>query len=181
MVDRLISRYDAIEDRSTGDYLLWSAKKNDCHIFLMKPLTYMNLSGRAVSSFLEHHPLLSHRILVTYDDVAIALGQIRIRPGGSAGGQKGMRHIIETLGSNQIPRLRIGIDSTFRAGLPLPDFVLQPFHEQEVVMVRQVLDLAENAADMWIREDIATVMGQFNTKTPLLIQDITMNGGERSE
>lgn len=92
-----------------------------------------------------------------------------------------MRHIIETLGTSEIPRLRIGIDSSFREGLPLPEFVLQPFHQQEVVTVRQVLDRAEDAADMWTREDISTVMGQFNNKTPPETRETQINGGERSE
>ena len=181
LVDRLISRYDAREEGGMRDSLLWSAQVDDTRIFLMKPLTYMNLSGRAVGHFLQKTPLQPHQILVAYDDVAISLGLIRIRKSGSAGGQKGMRHIIETLGTDQIPRLRIGIDSSYREGLPLPEFVLQPFHEKEVDTVRLVLDQAENAADMWTRDDIAAVMGQFNKKTPPESRETTINGGERSE
>jgi len=162
LVDRLVDRLGAQARAGGHGYMLWMAQTDRLDIALVKPLTYMNLSGLAVAEFLRRHPLTLDEVLVVYDDVALPLGAIRIRPAGSAGGQKGMRHIIETLETDQLARLRIGVDAPFRAGEPLADFVLSDFREEELPDLRDALARAEEAAIAWLHEDIAQVMARFN-------------------
>ncbi len=171
LVDHLIERFGAQEERGESTYLLWSARRAGRRVFLMKPVTYMNRSGLALVSFLQRFPLRPLSILVIFDDVALPLGLIRIKPSGSAGGQKGMGHIIRTLETSDIPRLRIGIDSQFRNGLPLPDFVLSPFHPEEEPLAREALARAAAAAELWLCSEMTTLMARFNTKASSLNKD----------
>ena len=161
LIDRLVEKLRAREAASSRHALLWSAVHNEATVWLMKPLTYMNLSGLAVQAFLEQRPLPLENLLTAFDDIALPPGKIRVRPSGSAGGQKGIRHIMETLESDEIPRLRIGIGSEARRG-PLADFVLSEFDEDELPLVHGALDLSVDAALMWLNHDIETVMGRFN-------------------
>ncbi len=171
LVDNLIERFGAQEERGESTYLLWSARQSGRRVFLMKPVTFMNRSGMAVASFLQRFHLEAPAILVIFDDIALPLGLIRIKPSGSAGGQKGMAHIIQTMETSDIPRLRIGIDSEFRNGLPLPDFVLSPFHPEEEPLAREALALAADAAKLWLHSEMTTLMARFNTKASSLNKD----------
>lgn len=180
LLDRLIDTFAAEPIKGPGNSLLWSGTgPSQQTVYLMKPLTYMNLSGEAVLAFLGQHKMEIGDILVTYDDISLPLGRLRIRPRGSAGGQKGIKHIIETLGTSEIPRLRIGIDSDARMGRPLPDFVLEDFAEGEVSVLRDALDRAEKAALCWLREGMGPAMAQFNANTTHGESDstVSMNGG----
>ncbi len=179
LVDRLINHFGAREARADASQLLWVAEQDDTRVFFMKPMTFMNLSGRAVASFLQKHPLEPHQMLVAYDDVALPLGKIRIRPSGSAGGQKGMRDIIEVLETRDIPRLRIGVDSSLRGEMTLPEFVLSPFGDDEAPVLSKVLDLALQASKSWLHQDIVTIMSGFNARSPLENNDQNqLDGGE---
>ncbi len=167
LVDRLIERLGAAERPGGPDCLVWIANVNGKDTALMKPLTFMNLSGNAVAAFLRAHSLAPGDTLVAFDDVALPIGSIRVRPAGSAGGQKGMKHIIDALGTDQIPRLRIGVDSELRQERPLAEFVLEPFAEAELPLMRGALETAEDAAAAWLETPIAEVMAAYNAKKPL--------------
>ena len=171
LVDRLIESLGAKEVRSPGHSVLWAAHVGDVQVFLMKPLTYMNLSGHAVISFLQEYPIPVSDILIAYDDVAIPVGALRLRPSGSAGGQKGIRHIMECLETDQVPRLRIGIDGPARQGRPLPDFVLEEFGSEEAPLIEDALTRAAEAATLWLREEITAVMAMFNAKAPVALSE----------
>ena len=90
-----------------GEYAKVSVAGNE--VFLLKPHTYMNLSGQAVSSLARFYKITPDRVIVCFDDVSLDVGKLRLRGNGSAGGQKGMKHIIEQLGTDKIARLRLGI------------------------------------------------------------------------
>lgn len=171
LVDRLMERFGPGKVEHHEHYFLFSATWREKRLYLMKPMTFMNLSGRAVMSFLRRRDIEPRRLLVAFDDVALPLGSIRIRPRGSSGGQKGMRHMIETLGTAEIPRLRIGIrprnDPAEVAGNPhesLTELVLGGFSEEERPIIGGALEHAADAACMWLTEDFATVMSGFNTR-----------------
>ena len=167
LLDRLVETLAASPVPFARNALLWSGTgPSNETVFLMKPLTYMNLSGDAVSPFLAVQPMEAENVLVAYDDVSLPLGRIRIRQRSSAGGQKGIKHIIEVLATDQVPRLRIGIDSDSRMGRPLPEFVLEDFAEGEVCVLRDSLDLAQDAALCWLREGIGPTMGLYNASDP---------------
>jgi len=186
LLDRLVDRLGATLVPATGPSVLWRGEHAGSEVLLMKPLTYMNLSGEALAKHLAAHPLPVEHTLIVYDDVALPLGVLRARPSGSAGGQKGMRHIIDCLGTREIPRLRIGIDSEHRGGMPLPDFVLADFEEDELPLIRSALDAAEDAAVLWLESDMTRVMAAFNarrdpgeTQTCESLTSIDGHGGER--
>jgi len=182
LLDRLIERYGATLDDEGGNYVLWRSERDKFRLFFMKPTTYMNLSGHALASFYQHHTLPLEQVLVVYDDVALPLGTIRARASGSAGGQKGMAHIIESVGTKAVPRLRIGIDSTTRGAMSLPDFVLSGFSQEEIPTFRQSLDDAEQAFDLWLEADMIKVMERFNKKAQTSDKNdelqVPINGGE---
>ncbi len=172
LVDRLIERFGPDKVETYHYYVLYTANWREKRLYLMKPTTFMNLSGQAVASFLSPRGIEPRNLLVAYDDVALPLGSIRIRPKGSSGGQKGMRHIIETLRTKEIPRLRIGIrPRTGPAGHaadhprePLTDLVLGAFTEEERPIIEGALERAADAASRWLTEDINSLMSSFNTK-----------------
>jgi peptidyl-tRNA hydrolase, PTH1 family len=133
-------------------------------IWLQKPQTFMNDSGRAVAAALSFYRLKPQEMLVVYDDVDLPLGKIKLRPGGSAGGHNGIKSIIASTGTDQFPRLKIGIAA--EQGRPdgdkLADFVLATFTEDERAHLAQVLDRAEQAVQHSLQAGIDSAMNLFN-------------------
>jgi PTH1 family peptidyl-tRNA hydrolase len=134
---------------------------NRVPVVLAQPMTYMNNSGQAAQALLKAYHLKPQDMLVVYDDFALKVGTLRLRPSGSAGGQGGMRSIMTYTGTQEFPRLRLGV-GPLPEGVPMPDFVLSPFEESEKERMRQVLEYAADAAEAWLTEPIETVMSQFN-------------------
>lgn len=137
-------------------------------VLLAKPMTYMNASGEAVGQLAAFYKIAPAAILVVHDDLDLPLGRIRLRPGGSAGGQKGVASTIKALGSADFHRLRVGIsrpgaaNSDAPPGMEPADYVLQPFsagQEQEMVFARQ---RAVEALETWLARGIEAAMNQFN-------------------
>lgn len=130
-------------------------------VTLMKPQTFMNLSGEAVANFARREKVAPEEILVVYDDMALPLGRIRIRPGGSAGGHNGMKSIIGHLGSNEFPRVRIGIGSAYRDAV---DHVLSRFRRGEKETVHNAIMQAADAVAMIAADGIEAAMNLYNRK-----------------
>ncbi len=130
---------------------------------LLKPLTYMNLSGQSVRAVLDWYKLSPSSVLVLYDDLDLPVGRIRLRPSGSAGGQKGMKSIIEHLRTQEVPRLRYGI------GRPTPDdsrdtasYVLGSFRPEERQLLLQVMPLSQEAIELILRSGLEKAMSLYN-------------------
>lgn len=130
-------------------------------VVLMKPQTFMNLSGEAVRAAAEYYKLASADIIVIYDDVDIAFGTIRLRPKGSAGTHNGMRNIVYQLESDQFPRVRIGIKAEKRDA-ELYEYVLSRFAKEEEKTLADVLDRATDAVLSIVREGIDVAMNRYN-------------------
>lgn len=130
-------------------------------VVITKPQTFMNLSGRAVGRVARLHQIAPPQLLVVFDDLDLPLGRLRLRPDGGSGGHKGMRSIIERLGTQAFPRLRVGIDRP-PGKMDPADYVLLPFSEQEKALLSQVVDLAVSAIDCWLTHGIDVAMGRFN-------------------
>jgi len=130
-------------------------------IILAKPLTYMNLSGDAVAPLARFYKIEPDRILIIADDLDIPLGTIRIRPSGSSGGQKGIRHIIERMGTQAIPRIRIGIGRP-PGKMDAAAYVLTPFKADEEIIALESVDRAAKAAETWLADGIDAAMNRFN-------------------
>lgn len=132
-------------------------------IILAKPRTFMNLSGQAVSALARYYHIELENLLVIHDDVDLEFEVIRIRPEGSSAGQKGMESIIQSLGTDQFPRLRVGIGRP-PGRLPTPAYVLRPFTSQEQEVLPFIIQNAADAARAFITGDIETVMNKYNQK-----------------
>lgn len=128
-------------------------------VILMKPTTYMNLSGECVREVIDFYKLTNEDILVIYDDISLDLGKIRIRRKGSAGGHNGIKSIIAHVGSDEFSRIKIGI------GQPkgdLVNYVLGKFSKEEKEVLEEVLEVSKLATDTIIREDINSAMNKYN-------------------
>ncbi|HNS52887.1 MAG TPA: aminoacyl-tRNA hydrolase [Anaerolineae bacterium] len=134
-------------------------------VALAKPQTFMNESGRAVGRVSQVCGVAPSQVLVVLDDLDLPLGRLRLRPDGGSAGHKGMRSIIERLGTQAFPRLRVGIDRP-PGRMDPAEYVLLPFAEQELVVVRQVLDHAVSAIECWLAEGIDVAMGRYNPPAP---------------
>jgi len=131
-------------------------------LILAQPLTFMNLSGEAVSKLMRYYDVEPEQLLVVYDDVALPFGKIRVRPGGSDAGQRGMKSIIASLGgNNKFPRLRVGVGAP-PAKMAMPDYVLGKFGEAERQDLPKIIDLSIEAIEFWLEQGIEPAMTRFN-------------------
>jgi peptidyl-tRNA hydrolase, PTH1 family len=132
-------------------------------MILLKPLTFMNLSGKAVQSAMSFYQLLPADILIVLDDLALPCGRLRLRGSGTSGGHNGLKDIERALGTNEYPRLRIGIDPA-----PPPmrgkDYVLGRFTPEQRKLLEPTIDRACNAILTWMEKGIASAMSQFNAE-----------------
>lgn len=128
---------------------------------LVKPQTFMNLSGVAVVGLMKKHEIKADNILIISDDVALPLGQLRLRQAGSAGGQNGLKSIIKEIGTQSFARLRVGIapDHPIRN---LSDFVLGEFSKSERVTLNEMILKAANAVEVLLQNGIAEAMSKYN-------------------
>jgi PTH1 family peptidyl-tRNA hydrolase len=134
--------------------------------FLVKPQTYMNLSGRAVGSVGRFYKITPQETLVVFDDVDLPLGRLRLRASGSAAGHNGLKSLISTLGTDQFPRVKVGIgaDSGRPAGDRLVGHVLGRFSEEEKAAVAQAVDRAADAVMGALKSGLGAAMNFFNRK-----------------
>lgn len=132
----------------------------DIKTILAKPLTFMNDSGQAVSPLLSYYKVPASRLLVIYDDLDLPLGRIRLRSSGSAGGHNGMLSIIRQLGSNDFPRLRVGIGRP-EHGEPY-QYVLSDFAADQAIEMSKAYERAVDAVECYLREGVEAAMNQYN-------------------
>jgi peptidyl-tRNA hydrolase, PTH1 family len=129
--------------------------------WLLCPLTYMNNSGSSVLEARDFYKVENADLLILCDDFNLPVGKLRIRSKGSSGGQKGLEDIIRRLGTEDVPRLRIGIGPV-TSGWDPADFVLGRFNKEELPIINQAIQIAADAAVVWVRDGIESCMNQFN-------------------
>lgn len=132
-------------------------------LILLKPSTYMNLSGNAVRYWLNEKKIPVENMLVVVDDLALPFGQLRLRPGGSEGGHNGLRHISSVLGTQQYARLRFGIGNDFPRGGQV-DFVLGEFGEEDLAIMDERLATAGEMVKSFALSGIQFTMNHYNKK-----------------
>jgi len=130
-------------------------------VLLLKPTTYMNLSGRAVQAAMAFYRLAAPEIMVVLDDLALPCGKLRIRKDGSSGGHNGLKDIERMLATDAYPRLRIGIDAP-PPRVPGRDYVLGRFTEAQRPIVSQAVKRAVQAIETWIGQGMETAMNRYN-------------------
>jgi len=130
-------------------------------MLFVKPLTFMNLSGQAIRALADFHKVELADLLVIADDVNLPLGRLRARPGGSAGGHNGFKSVAQHLGTDQFPRLRVGVGRGDQRR-DLADHVLARFDPDERPVIDEAIGRAADAIEVFAREGIAGVMNRFN-------------------
>ena len=163
LVDLLAAQAGREVRRSECRSLVGLAEVEGRRVELVKPQTYMNLSGESVACLLRKRADLkpSNDLVVVSDDIALPFGSIRIRPSGSSGGQKGLKNIISTLGTDEFPRLRVGIKPEHPVG-DTAGFVLERFPRGQREEVEQILERCAEALRAVIRDGIDRAMSMYN-------------------
>jgi PTH1 family peptidyl-tRNA hydrolase len=138
---------------------------NNHKVMLIKPQTFMNLSGRAVSKIVSYYKIPFQDLLIVYDDLNLEFGQIRIRKKGSAGGHKGIESIMQYLNSEEIPRLRIGIGNpSVNFNFDSVSYVLSNFNGDEEDKIKETIKLSTGAIKTIIEDDFEKAMRKYNRK-----------------
>ena len=138
---------------------------NNHKVILVKPQTFMNLSGRAVSKVVSYYKISLRDLLIVYDDLNLELGQVRIRKKGSAGGHKGIKSIMQYLDSEEIPRLRIGIGNpSVNFNFDYVSYVLSNFNNEEKDKIGEVIQLSTDAIKTVIEDGLEKAMRKYNRK-----------------
>jgi PTH1 family peptidyl-tRNA hydrolase len=160
VVDRLAEGGSGAKFARKFDGLIAETEIDFRRVLLLKPETFMNLSGRSVRQALQFYKLELADLLVVCDDLSLPLGKLRLRGGGSDGGQKGLRDISAQLGSEGYARLRIGIGD--RGPVDAADFVLSRFRSAERPAVDDALIRATQAVAVWVTQGLPVAMNRFN-------------------
>jgi PTH1 family peptidyl-tRNA hydrolase len=164
LIDRLFERAGGRRFRDEANAKVAEVTLARERVMLAKPQTFMNLSGNSVRPLLERYGGGDvANLLVASDEAALPFGMIRVRPGGSAGGQKGLKSIIERLGTQEFARLRLGV----RPDHPLTDlssFVLSPIPKRDRELLDRVLDRAADAVEVILGEGVERAMALFNER-----------------
>ena len=164
VIDRISDKYNISVDTKKHLALTGRGIIEGQKVVLIKPQTYMNLSGESIRSVVDFYKAdPSHELIVIYDDVNLDTGQLRIREKGSAGGHNGIKNIIAHLGTQVFPRIRVGVGEK-PPGYDLADYVLGHFSKAEQAQMEDGFDRAADAARMIVAGDIGGAMSRYNRK-----------------
>lgn len=163
VIERLAERMAIPLDSSRGNARYGLGRLGERRVCLAIPLTYMNESGQAVGPLARFFKVPPERVLVAYDELDLPLGQLRLRPEGGPGGHRGMRSLIQAMGTSAFPRLRLGIGRPPAAWDPA-DYVLAAFAPDELPVVEGLLDEGVEALDFAVREGLEAAMNRFNRR-----------------
>ncbi len=151
-------------DRAKFQALIGKGTVAGHSVVLMQPQTYMNNSGLAVQQAAAFYKLPPERVLVLFDDIDLDVGRLRIRRGGSAGGHNGVKSIIACLGSQEFPRIKIGVGAKPHPDYDLADWVLSRFTVQELKLLEPAIGRAVEAVPVLLAEGLERAASQFNRK-----------------
>ncbi len=160
--DELAARHGAGDFRAKFHSLLTEADISGARCLIIKPQTFMNLSGTAVGEAAGFYKVPPERVVMLFDDAELPLGRIRVRPGGRDGGHNGVADICRALGTERIPRVKVGIGRPANPDYPLADWVLGRFTPDELVAVTAGARRAADAVECLIAEGVPAAMNRFN-------------------
>jgi PTH1 family peptidyl-tRNA hydrolase len=161
VVDELARRRALMFESSPGDAVMARERGPGAQVILAKPLTFMNLSGQAVGGLMRYYRIDLEDVLVVADDVNLPLGRLRVRRRGSDGGHNGLRSVIDSVGTEEVARLRVGVDRGDRRR-DLADHVLATFDQSELEIMRLAINNASDAVEVFASEGINAAMNRFN-------------------
>ena len=160
--DALAKKLGVSINRLRFKALTAAAEINGEKVLLMKPQTFMNLSGEAVGQAARFYEIPPERVLVVSDEISLPLGKLRVRPKGSAGGHNGLKSIITSLGSDAFPRIRIGVGAPPHPDYDMADWVLSVFRNQDLEDMLAASDRAAEAVTTYISDGPERAMNRFN-------------------
>ena len=163
-LDALAERLHARVDRVKFQALMGPADLDGQKLILLKPTTYMNLSGQAVQAAARFYKIPPERILVLFDDISLDPGRLRVRKNGSAGGHNGIKSIISCLGSQEFPRVKIGVGAKPHPDYDLADWVLSTFPYDQRQAMDETYQRAAEAAVTVITQGVEAAANRFNGK-----------------
>lgn len=161
VIDILSKEYGISVTKIKHKALIGEGRIGTEKVILVKPQTYMNLTGETLIDIYKYYKVDLSNIIVIYDDIDLEVGKIRIRKKGSGGTHNGMRSITKCLGSTDFPRIRVGVSKP-RLGQDLADFVLSRFRKEEAENIENGLEKSYRAVDAIIRENIDIAMNKYN-------------------
>lgn len=161
VMDEILKKLNIELDKEKYEALYTIYKYQNEKIYFVKPMTYMNNSGKAVKAIMDYYKLNVDDLLVIYDDLDLPVGKIRLRESGSCGGQNGMRSIIDLLGSQNIKRIRVGIGKD--PLIPTVDYVLGKVSQSDKKEYKKALDKASEAVIYYLDNDFNKTMSIFNS------------------
>ena len=165
-IDILADKLGCKIDKAKFQGLYGQTKYAGGKLFLLKPLTYMNLSGRSVLQLSAYFHVPPQRIIVLFDDISLEPGRLRIRADGSAGGHNGIKSIIAEVGSQDFPRVKIGVGAKANPSQDLADWVLSAFSASEEKALSSALDRAADAALCIIDKGVPEAANRYNGSKP---------------
>jgi PTH1 family peptidyl-tRNA hydrolase len=174
VIDELVRRHFLSKPRIKFEAETWEFDLGSERHWLLKPLTFMNNSGRSVRQCVEFFQIQTADLLVICDDLNLSLGQLRLKGSGSDGGQKGMRDIRQQLGTEEYPRLRIGIGRP-PGQMNAADFVLSKIAKSEAPSIEHAVVTAADGVELWSRSGIEAAMNRIN----VLVDDAKLQQVEK--
>lgn len=161
LIDRIAVRLNARGMKVQSKAIVTDATYEDHKLILAKPQTYMNLSGQSVQGLVHFYKIPLTNLMVLSDDLDIPFGTIRIRAAGGPGGQRGLSSVIESLGTKDFPRLRLGIGRP-PGRMDPANFILQNFSRDEMKSISEILDAGADAVLEFVTKDLNAAMNKFN-------------------
>lgn len=163
MIDAIADKYNVTVTTKKHKALTGKGMVDGVPVILAKPQTYMNLSGESIREIADFYKIPSENIIIIYDDISLEVGQLRIRKKGSAGGHNGIKNIIAHLGTQEFPRIKVGIGSK-PEGWDLADYVLSKYSKAERACLRDAEKDVAEAAALMVNGNVDAAMNQYNGK-----------------
>lgn len=163
VIDELAERWNAPLNQLKFSGMYTTVHRPEGKVLLLKPLTYMNLSGESVRPIMDYFDVDIEDLVILYDDLDLPPGQLRLRQKGSAGGHNGMKSLIQHLGTQEFNRIRMGIGRP-TGGMKVVDYVLANFHADEAATIQESIVKSADACEAWLNKPFLTVMNDFNSQ-----------------
>ena len=163
VIDMIANQYNIAVDTAKHKGIYGKGKIEGQSVILLKPMTFMNLSGESVAAVAKYYKILPEDIIVIYDDINLDVGRLRIREKGSAGGHNGIKNIIAHLGTDAFPRIRVGVGMK-PPKMDLADYVLSRFSKEEQDLMEQGYEKACKATGLMLADEVAKAMNDYNGK-----------------
>ncbi len=180
VIDRLAEKYDIKVDKFKNKAFVGDGTIRNKRVLLVKPQTYMNLSGESVREIVNFYKIPLERFVVIFDDTSLPCGSVRIREKGSHGGHNGIRNIIDQMGTDQFYRIKVGIGEK-PSGWDLADYVLGKFNEDDLPAMDEGMDKAVKGVELMLSRGIAEAANRVNQKPKTMKKQKERSEAEKTE